>query len=163
MLSHRPVSWQPPTTSRPAFHPHRASSAPYTRPDRPAWRGSADTDAPKATPASETASAPPGSGHRHQGPSCVEIHSRSSQGIVSAILAIATKTRHGPALAWMRGRTMMLVHDPLWSMPGPGARVAREPGQGLTAAAISGRHPVPSVSWASTKAGCDHAGFWARY
>ena len=30
---------------------------------------------------------------------------------------------------------------------GPDARVAREPGQSLTAAAISGSCPVPSVSW----------------
>ena len=43
--------------------------------------------------------------------------------------------------------------DPLWLAPGPDARVACEPGQGLTAAAISSRRPVPLVSWASTKAG----------
>ncbi len=39
-----------------------------------------------------------------------------------------------------------------WLTAGPGARVARESGQGLTAAAISGRHPVPPVSWPSTSA-----------
>lgn len=43
--------------------------------------------------------------------------------------------------------------DPLWLTPGLDARVACEPGQGLTAAAISSRRPVPPVSWASTKAG----------
>ncbi len=37
--------------------------------------------------------------------------------------------------------------DPLLSMPGPDARVACETGQGLTAAAISSRHPVPLVTW----------------
>lgn len=36
------------------------------------------------------------------------------------------------------------------SAAGPGARVAREPGQSLIAAAISGRHPVPPVSWPPT-------------
>lgn len=43
--------------------------------------------------------------------------------------------------------------DPLWLTPGPDARVACEPGQGLTAAAISSRRPVPLVSWASTSVG----------
>ncbi len=49
------------------------------------------------------------------------------------------------------GSAKPTVSCSFWSTAGPDARVARESGQGLTAAAISGRHPVPSVSWPSTR------------
>src|SRR5262249_46736401 len=46
-------------------------------------------------------------------------------------------------------RPTNLPAPPPRATAGPGAGVAREPGRGLTAAAISGRHPVPPVSWPS--------------
>ena len=46
-------------------------------------------------------------------------------------------------------RLLTLVPSPRDRRPGPVHGLCREPGQGLTAAAISGRDPVPPVSWPS--------------